>query len=116
EYMGLEITSPYEERAFPGQIITYKIGVLPGVKSNWVTEITQVVENQMFVDEQRFGPYAMWHHEHWFTETDDGVMMFDRVSYKLPFGRLGRWFHFLIEKRLIAIFTFRYKILASLFS
>lgn len=116
EYMGFEITSPYEERAFPGQIITYKIGVFPGVKSNWVTEITQVVENQMFVDEQRFGPYAMWHHEHWFTETDDGVMMFDRVSYKLPFGRLGRWFHFLIEKRLIAIFTFRYKILASLFS
>lgn len=107
-HMGFFITSEVADKMYEGQIITYEIGVLPGIKSNWVTEITHIVDKKYFVDEQRFGPYSMWHHEHSFEETEKGVMMTDSVSYKVPFGVLGRVIHsLLIKKQLLAIFQFR---------
>lgn len=116
-HMGFNITSRTSNQMFAGQIITYKIGVFPGVKSNWVTEITQVVENRFFIDEQRFGPYKMWHHEHHFEKTNNGVLMTDRVSYKIPLGFLGRIAHILfIKNKLKQIFSFRYNILNELFT
>ncbi|MGF7138915.1 SRPBCC family protein [Roseimarinus sediminis] len=114
--MGFNITSGNTKKAYEGQIITYKIGILPFVKSNWVTEITRVRENEIFIDEQRFGPYRMWHHEHWFTADGDGTMMFDKVSYKIPFGWLGQLVHALfIKRKLRQIFTFRHHTLRRLF-
>jgi ligand-binding SRPBCC domain-containing protein len=71
---------------------------------------------EFFVDEQRFGPYKMWHHEHWFEEKDGGVMMFDRVSYKLPFGMFGRMFNGFIRRQLINIFNHRTIVLDKLFN
>jgi len=114
-YMGFQITSGNTDTMYPGQIITYRIGLAPGVKSNWITEITHVAEGRYFVDEQRFGPYAFWHHQHWFASRGEATHMLDRVSYKLPFGPIGRLLHPFIKRQLISIFTYRYDTLARLF-
>lgn len=114
--MGFDVTSNNSEKIYAGQIITYKIEVLPHVRMNWVTEITHVNKPFYFVDEQRFGPYAMWHHEHFFEENTEGVLMTDRVSYKIPFGPLGQLMTSgMIKKQLLKIFTFRNKTLEAMF-
>jgi ligand-binding SRPBCC domain-containing protein len=114
--MGFNITSEKPERMYAGQIITYKIGIFPGVKSNWVTEITQVKEKAFFIDEQRFGPYKMWHHEHHFESVESGVAMTDRVTFKIPFGIFGRMAYGLfIRRKLFQIFSFRTEMLSNYF-
>jgi ligand-binding SRPBCC domain-containing protein len=114
EEMGFIITSGTLEQMFAGQIITYKIGIFPGIKTNWVTEITQVKEKAFFIDEQRFGPYKMWHHEHHFASTENGVLMTDRVTFKIPFGIFGRLAYLIfIKKKLYQIFSFRAKMLSD---
>ncbi|MGB0892354.1 MAG: SRPBCC family protein, partial [Flavobacteriaceae bacterium] len=109
-HMRFQITSKVDKKAYKGQIITYKVGILPGVKSNWVTEITQVKNKHFFIDEQRFGPYKMWHHEHWFEELPDGkTLMKDKISYKIPFGILGHLVQSIfIKKQLKRIFEYRF--------
>ncbi len=115
-HMGFVITSGQPGKMFAGQIITYKVSPLPGLKTNWVTEITHVAEQQFFVDEQRFGPYSMWHHEHHFEIQDNRVLMTDRVSYKLPFGFLGKLAHWLfVRKQLQKIFEYRELTLKKMF-
>lgn len=116
-HMGFNITSTVDAKAYAGQIITYKVGILPFVKSSWVTEITQVKEQQFFIDEQRFGPYSMWHHEHWFEAVDENTtLMKDKISYKIPFGILGHLAQSLfIKKQLNTIFSYRYDTLNKLF-
>lgn len=114
--MGFIITSGTPAKMYPGQIITYKVSPFQGVKTNWVTEITHVSEENYFVDEQRFGPYRMWHHEHRFEVQGEGVLMTDRVSYKLPFGFFGRMAHSLfIRKQLSQIFEYRKTCLEDMF-
>ena len=114
--MGFDITSGEPQKMFAGQIITYKIKILPFLKNNWVTEITQVKEHSYFIDEQRFGPYKMWHHEHFFVNTENGLKISDRVTYKIPFGFLGQIAHSLfIRKKLTHIFSYRTKILENRF-
>lgn len=115
--MKFLITNEPGNATYTGQIITYKIEILPGVNSNWVTEITHLREKQFFVDEQRFGPYKMWHHEHHFEETTNGkVLMTDIVNYKLPMGFLGNILAGrAIKMRLIKIFSHRYRIIQTLF-
>ena len=115
-HMGFRITSGEPERMYTGQIITYRVAPLPGVKTSWVTEITHVEENKFFIDEQRFGPYRMWHHEHRFEEVDGGVLMTDKVSYKIPFGVLGHIAQVLfVKKQLTGIFEYRVKVLDEKF-
>lgn len=115
--MGFVITSGQPEKMFPGQIITYKVSPFPGFVTNWVTEITHVLAGSYFVDEQRFGPYRMWHHIHRFEEKQSGVLMTDQVSYKLPFGFIGRIAHGLFVKaQLKGIFEFREQKLDELFN
>lgn len=111
--MEFRITNNPPNKTYKGQIITYKIGILPGISSNWITEITQLEDKQFFVDEQRFGPYAMWHHEHHFEELADGtVLMKDIVNFKMPFGVLGDLFAGAIVKNKVKfIFESRYTIL-----
>lgn len=114
--MGFIITSGTPEQMFAGQIITYKIGIFPGVQNNWVTEITQVKEKAFFIDEQRFGPYKMWHHEHHFKQTEEGVLMTDRVTFKIPFGIFGRLAYLIfIKRKLHQIFSFRAQTLNNYF-
>ena len=97
-------------------IITYKITPLLGIKLNWMTEITQVKFGEYFVDEQRSGPYALWHHEHHFTEIKGGVHMTDIVHYALPFGIIGRLTNkILVRKEIEKIFAYREKAINDLF-
>jgi ligand-binding SRPBCC domain-containing protein len=116
ELMGFIITNEPADNMFQGQIITYKVSPLLGIKINWMTEITTVKQNEYFIDEQRFGPYSLWHHRHHFYEIDGGVKMIDEVNYKLPFGFIGRIAHGLfIKKKLKSIFDYREKVLLEMF-
>ena len=116
--MGFNITSKVDKKAYQGQIITYKVSPVPLVKTNWVTEITQVKEQAFFIDEQRFGPYKMWHHEHWFMELPNGkTLMKDKISYKMPFGFLGHIAQALfVKKQLKTIFEYRFVTLEKMFN
>lgn len=117
EYMGFDITSAdLPEKMYPGMIITYNVKPLLGINMRWVTEITQLVEKHYFVDEQRSGPYAMWHHQHILEPVDGGVLMKDIVSYQPPMGFLGAIANALIIRhQLEAIFDYRTKALDRLF-
>jgi len=117
EYMGFDITSENgDEKMHPGMIISYKVSPVFGIKMNWVTEITHVKEKEYFVDEQRVGPYSMWHHKHRIEEIEGGVLMTDIVSYKPPFGFIGNIANsLLIKKQLKEIFDFRQKAVEEIF-
>ena len=92
----------------PGQIIEYKLKPLLGISMYWMTEITHVEPNKYFVDEQRYGPYSMWHHQHRFREIEGGVEMTDIVHYKMPFWFFGDLANALFVKaQLKKIFEFR---------
>lgn len=106
--LGLELVSEKPEEMHPGMILQYRIRPLLGIPMRWVTEITQVVPLRLFVDEQRFGPYRFWHHQHLFRETPEGVEMEDLVHYALPLGPLGRVMNALVTARQVReIFEFR---------
>ena len=105
------------EKMYEGQIIRYKVTVLPFVRLTWVTEITGVEEGTQFTDEQRRGPYALWRHTHTFREVDGGVEMTDLVEYSLPLGPLGRLAHWLfVEREVNRIFDYRFTVLRTYFS
>lgn len=105
------------DKAYAGQIIRYNVSVLPGIKVHWVTEITQVKEPFHFIDEQLFGPYALWHHQHHFREVAGGVEMTDEVNYAIPFGLLGRLAHLIfVGGEVNRIFNHRFKVLEEYFS
>ncbi len=109
DYMGFDITSVgLPEKMYPGMIISYKVSPLLGIKMTWVTEITQVREKEFFVDEQRVGPYAMWHHQHHIKPHENGVLMTDIVTYQPPLGPIGAIANSLvIRKQLSEIFNYR---------
>lgn len=105
------------EHVRPGLMITHRLTPLLGIPITWLTEITHVVEGERFVDEQRTGPYAVWHHEHDFhTLGDGGTEMVDRITYVLPFGPLGNLVHsWLVQPQLEKIFAFREKAVREIF-
>ncbi len=114
--MGFKIISGGDKPIYPGQIIQYTVTPVLGIKIKWVTEITHVIDKKYFVDEQRYGPYALWHHKHFIKEIPGGVEMEDIVDYKVPMGFLGQLIHpFLIKPKLDEIFDFRRKKLIELF-
>ncbi|WP_340199050.1 SRPBCC family protein [Ascidiimonas sp. W6] len=114
--MGFVIKSGADRPMYPGQLIQYTVTPIAGIQTKWVSEITQVKEPEYFVDEQRFGPYAMWHHKHFITPIEGGVEMEDIVDYKLPFGILGQLAHpLLVKNKLLEIFKFREKKLVEIF-
>ena len=114
--MGFEITDFDGKKMYAGQIIQYKVSPLLGLKLSWTTEITVVKENSYFIDEQRFGPYALWHHKHFFKAIDGGVEMTDVVHYKVPMGFLGDIANVLfVKKKLNEIFDYRTQKLTELF-
>lgn len=116
DYMGFHILSGADRPMFPGQIIQYIVTPVLGIKTKWVTEITHIKDHQYFVDEQRFGPYALWHHKHFIREIDGGVEMEDLIDYKLPLGVLGQLVHpILVQPKLNEIFEYRTQKLEALF-
>jgi ligand-binding SRPBCC domain-containing protein len=116
DYMSFDILSGAEKPMFAGQIIQYIVTPILGIKTKWVTEITHVKELEYFVDEQRFGPYALWHHKHFIKEIDGGVEMEDIIDYKVPMGILGQFVQpFLVKPKLEEIFAYRQKKLIELY-
>jgi ligand-binding SRPBCC domain-containing protein len=116
--MKFVVTSDYtaDTKMYAGMIITYKISPLAGIKLNWMTEITHVHNREYFVDEQRFGPYALWHHQHHFKEIPGGVEMTDILHYAVPFGIIGRLTNNVyVGKKVKDIFGYRVKAVEELF-
>jgi ligand-binding SRPBCC domain-containing protein len=116
--LRFEIVGELPSRMYAGQIIEYRIGVLPGITTRWLTEITHLREGELFVDEQRLGPYRLWHHEHHFTPAPDrrGVQMIDRITYAVGWGPPGAALHALwIRPQLETIFDYRARKVAELF-
>ncbi len=106
--MGFKITDFDEKNMYAGQIIQYKVSPLFGIKLGWMTVITVVKEQSYFVDEQRFGPYTLWHHKHFFEAKDNGVLMTDLIHYALPLSFIGRIMNTLVVKnKLKTIFDYR---------
>ncbi|MBA0883194.1 SRPBCC family protein [Flavobacterium undicola] len=115
--MGFQITDFDGKNMYAGQIIQYKVSPFLGIKLPWVTEITMVKEQSYFVDIQLFGPYALWHHKHFFEPTENGVKMTDLVHYALPLGFIGRIVNALIVKnKLKGIFEYRVKKVNEIFN
>jgi ligand-binding SRPBCC domain-containing protein len=115
--MGFKIISLHHGSSmYAGQIIEYKVSPVMNIPLYWMTEITHVSDKKFFVDEQRFGPYSLWHHQHHFREVEGGVEMTDIVHYKLPMGWLGDLAHMLfVKKQLQQIFDYRYTAVEKLF-
>jgi len=115
--LGFNIVSKYHgEKMYAGQIIEYKVSPVLGIPLYWMTEITHVEQHKYFVDEQRFGPYSMWHHQHHFKEVPGGVEMTDIVHYKMPFWFLGDIANTVfVKKQLQTIFDFRFKAVEKIF-
>lgn len=114
-YMNFRILNEVG-RMYAGQIITYKVSPVAGIPLFWMTEITHVREGEYFVDEQRKGPYAMWHHQHFFKPIPDGVEMTDIVNYELPLGILGDIAHAIfVKKQVESIFEHRHRVLEERF-
>jgi ligand-binding SRPBCC domain-containing protein len=116
-YLNLQFTNELlKEEMYPGQIITYHVKPLMGIPLFWMTEITQLKPKEFFVDEQRFGPYSFWHHQHHFRTIDGGVEMTDQIHYKNPGWILGKIANYLfIKKKLEGIFSYRFKMVEEIF-
>ncbi len=116
EYLSFEIKSLSGNKIYAGQIIEYTIRPLANIPITWVTEITHVKEQEYFVDEQRFGPYQFWHHEHRFLEITGGIEIIDVIYYKMPLGFLGKMLNDIkVKSDLEKIFAFRKAKLDELF-
>jgi ligand-binding SRPBCC domain-containing protein len=115
--MGFHILSDHRPaRMYAGQLIEYRVSPLLGIPLYWMTEITHVVEGKYFIDEQRFGPYALWHHQHHFREVEGGVEMTDIVHYKIPLGILGALAdRIFVRQKLKQIFDYRFQAVSQLF-
>jgi len=114
--LGFQIKSELPEKMYPGMFIQYTVKPLLGIPMTWVTEITQVNEPHFFIDEQRVGPYAIWHHQHFFKAIPDGVEMTDMIDYQLPLAPFGNFMHpLLIKGKLKRIFDYRKEKMVELF-
>lgn len=106
------ISDGYAGNMYAGQIIEYRLRPFLGATVYWMTEITHVEEKKFFVDEQRYGPYSFWHHQHHFNVIEGGVEMIDVIHYKIPFWFIGDLANKLfVHSQLSEIFSFRYKVL-----
>jgi ligand-binding SRPBCC domain-containing protein len=114
--MTFKILYDIPEKMYAGMFISYKISPMFNIPLDWVTEITHVADHQFFVDEQRMGPYAIWHHEHHFEEHPEGVKMTDILHYHVGMGPLG-WIasKLFVDAKVKGIFDYRYKKLQQLF-
>lgn len=89
-----------------GAIIEYRL-LLHGVPMSWKTLIARWDPPYAFEDVQLSGPYALWRHEHTFTESGAGTMIEDAVTYALPahpFSAIAQRF---VASEVGSIFSFR---------
>ncbi len=114
--MDFRITSPPQATTYAGQIFTYTVRPFLGISMVWTTEITHVAEPNFFVDEQRFGPYRFWHHQHFFRAVEGGTEVRDLVHYLLHHDQLA-WLmnRLIVAPRLRRIFDYRGQALQEIF-
>ncbi|MFN2476174.1 MAG: hypothetical protein ABR526_07540 [Chthoniobacterales bacterium] len=107
--LGFRVHSELPREIYPGLMIRYTVSPLLRIPMTWLTEITQVQKPHFFVDEQRIGPYRLWHHEHTFNAVSESeTEVTDLVHYVPPLGPIGALLNKLIIRRqLVAIFDFR---------
>lgn len=116
DWLNFEILSPLPDKMYAGMIIEYFVRPLLNIRTTWVTEITHINEPHFFVDEQRTGPYKMWHHQHHFKEVNGILEMDDIVTYAIGFGFWGRLANkLLVSKKIKEIFEYRKTVLEKLF-
>lgn len=115
--LNFEISSDVPDKMYEGLIIKYKIKPMLNIKVDWCTEITHIKHLEYFIDEQRKGPYKIWHHEHHFKEAEGGIIMTDLLYYdigKSIFGWLaGKLF---VDKKVNEIFSYRHQTLSRYFA
>lgn len=114
--MVFEITSELPSKMYEGLMITYRLIPVLNIPVKWCTEITHIREKAYFVDEQRKGPYKIWHHEHHFSEVPGGVMMTDILYYDIGKSIFG-WIagQLFVHRRVRQIFDYRFNTLNDLF-
>jgi len=117
ERMQFKVIDKYNsDTMYPGQIIEYKLKPLLGISVYWMTEITHVKERVYFADEQRFGPYSLWHHQHHFKQIEGGIEMTDVVHYKVPYWFIGDVANSLfVRRQLRSIFSYRFTAIENKF-
>lgn len=114
--LSFEVFTEEQGRFEPGMLLFHRVRPFSFLRVRWVTEITHVVPGRLFVDEQRFGPYRFWHHQHLFEEVLGGTKVRDVVHYALPFGVAGRLLNRLaVRGRLEEIFDYRCEKLEAMF-
>jgi ligand-binding SRPBCC domain-containing protein len=115
--LDFKILTELPERMYEGLIIQYRISPMVSIPVKWCTEITHIEDLKYFVDEQRQGPYKMWHHEHHFSQHKDGVLMKDILHYDIGLGFIGSIAGAMfVHKKVNEIFDFRYQALEKYFS
>lgn len=116
-HVSFRILSPIAGlEMYEGMIIQYKISPFLGIEMDWVTEITHIADRKFFIDDQRVGPYALWHHQHHFEEKDGGVEMTDILHFQVPFGPIGSLANALFVERMVeAIFAHRQRAIQEKF-
>ena len=109
-FLNLKMTNElFGDEVYAGQVMTYTVKPLFGIPVQWMTEITHVERLKLFVDEQRKGPYRLWHHQHHFNPIEGGVEITDLIHYRLPLGILGNAMNAVaVKNKLREIFTYRY--------
>ena len=101
---------------YEGMIIQYTIAPLLNIPMNWVTEITKIKDKSYFIDEQRFGPYAFWHHQHHFEAVEGGTQMRDILHYKVPIPIIGDIADaILVDGQVEKIFAYRTQVVNKVF-
>ncbi len=114
--LEFRILDDLPDQMYQGMMIRYKIKPMLNILLDWVTEITMIKDHQFFIDEQRIGPYKVWHHEHHFKAVDDGVLMTDKLYYDIGLGFLGTLAgKLLVDQQVLRIFDFRKIALTDLF-
>lgn len=117
DHMGFEILNgPLPDAIYPGMIIIYAVRPLFNIPMKWVTEITQVEAPRYFIDNQKSGPYAFWHHQHFIEETETGVEIIDIVNFKVPFGVVGKLLEkWIVSRKVEEIFAYRSAVMKNIF-
>ena len=113
--MDFKVIGNLSENMYEGMMIQYRVKPLLNIPTSWLTEITHIQKPYFFVDEQRVGPYQLWHHEHHFEETPNGVLMTDIIHYVIPLGIIGLLAKPIVQYKLNQIFNYRENTIKQLF-